>query len=463
MYRIELAPGEEALFRTIDELAKAIHSGVVGSHSRVWHSASNKWLPIDFHPHYRIAKERPIAAAAKAPAPAVVPPVPHVTAPAPAPAVVAVPAPARAVSPFAPPAAAIQPAASPAASPAPAPTAASNSKSGEIQFIAVETPHAPRPAPAPAPRPAPLASQVPLVLVDGPVEPATPRHIEALVAMAKASPARVRAEDAEVTIDISAPPSRFSRRTIGMAAAGLFVATGIIGAFLSRKAPVPGSDGGDMVVASTSLAATPASSFEAEATSSNPGYTIIPGGAPAAAAAEKKDSVAKPVIPAAPSLAASRAALSISESSLTDVSGEAQAELESRLRASGLANVFAPTRLDHEQIGSSRLAAAGAANLVRGYRAKASRKESAEGRRAADALLADIEGLLGVLADNEGAYELSPAGISFSDPAVGEQYRIVRRRLAGRLSSGDSGSAVAASLLRLIGATRPPVETAPGN
>ena len=34
MYRIELAPGEEALFRNMDELAKGIHSGVIGPHAR---------------------------------------------------------------------------------------------------------------------------------------------------------------------------------------------------------------------------------------------------------------------------------------------------------------------------------------------------------------------------------------------------------------------------------------------
>jgi hypothetical protein len=55
MYRIELSPGEETAFRSIEELAVAIKRGVVTSRARVWHNASGKWLPIEFHPHYKIA------------------------------------------------------------------------------------------------------------------------------------------------------------------------------------------------------------------------------------------------------------------------------------------------------------------------------------------------------------------------------------------------------------------------
>ena len=55
MYRIELSPGEQTAFRSIEELAVAIKRGVVTSHARIWHNASGKWLPIEFHPHYKIA------------------------------------------------------------------------------------------------------------------------------------------------------------------------------------------------------------------------------------------------------------------------------------------------------------------------------------------------------------------------------------------------------------------------
>src|SRR6476659_8960722 len=55
MYHIELSPGEETAFRTIEELAVAIRRGVVTTRARVWHNSSGKWLPIQVHPHYKAA------------------------------------------------------------------------------------------------------------------------------------------------------------------------------------------------------------------------------------------------------------------------------------------------------------------------------------------------------------------------------------------------------------------------
>jgi hypothetical protein len=63
MYRIELSPGEETAFRTIEELAVAIRRNVVTPRARIWHNASNKWLPIQFHPHYKQAVSMPLTQA----------------------------------------------------------------------------------------------------------------------------------------------------------------------------------------------------------------------------------------------------------------------------------------------------------------------------------------------------------------------------------------------------------------
>ncbi len=63
MYRIELSPGEETAFRTIEELAVAIRRKVVTSRARIYHSATSKWLPIQFHPHYKIACSMPLTQA----------------------------------------------------------------------------------------------------------------------------------------------------------------------------------------------------------------------------------------------------------------------------------------------------------------------------------------------------------------------------------------------------------------
>jgi hypothetical protein len=55
MYRIELTPGEVTVFRTIEELATGVRNGLITSKARIYHSASDKWLPIEFHPHYKQA------------------------------------------------------------------------------------------------------------------------------------------------------------------------------------------------------------------------------------------------------------------------------------------------------------------------------------------------------------------------------------------------------------------------
>jgi hypothetical protein len=53
MYRIRLASHEEAVYRTVEELAQAVSSGVVSADAEVFHKAGNRWLPINTHPDYR--------------------------------------------------------------------------------------------------------------------------------------------------------------------------------------------------------------------------------------------------------------------------------------------------------------------------------------------------------------------------------------------------------------------------
>jgi hypothetical protein len=77
MYRIEVTPGEETVFRTMEELAVAIRNGVVTPRARIYHNASQKWLPIGLHPHYKKAMELPAASAAHPPTPTPVPPRPR--------------------------------------------------------------------------------------------------------------------------------------------------------------------------------------------------------------------------------------------------------------------------------------------------------------------------------------------------------------------------------------------------
>jgi hypothetical protein len=69
MYLVELRPGKEELYRSSDELALAIRSGDVDARSRVYHRATAKWISITLHPQYKAivaaAKEDPVTRPAR--------------------------------------------------------------------------------------------------------------------------------------------------------------------------------------------------------------------------------------------------------------------------------------------------------------------------------------------------------------------------------------------------------------
>jgi hypothetical protein len=73
MYRIELSPGEETAFRSIEELAVAIRRGIVTPRARIYHNATATWLPIQYHPHYKLAFSMPLTQAALVAGPATKP------------------------------------------------------------------------------------------------------------------------------------------------------------------------------------------------------------------------------------------------------------------------------------------------------------------------------------------------------------------------------------------------------
>ncbi len=122
MYRIELKPGEESVFRTIEELAIGIRNGLITSRARIYHNASQKWLPIEFHPHYKKALAMPAATLGERPAVGMASP--RASAPAPARAPVAAPAVAPAPSPV----------------PLPVAAGAGRGSSPGVVFVEVEAP-----------------------------------------------------------------------------------------------------------------------------------------------------------------------------------------------------------------------------------------------------------------------------------------------------------------------------------
>ena len=113
MYRIEVAPGEEAVFRTIEELAVGIRNGVITPRARIYHHASQKWLPVGLHPHYKKALDMPVTGTAPAPVTSATPlPIPSALRSYPtAPPLARQPEPVR------------MPASTPAPDPSPAPNA----------------------------------------------------------------------------------------------------------------------------------------------------------------------------------------------------------------------------------------------------------------------------------------------------------------------------------------------------
>jgi hypothetical protein len=479
MYRIELRPGQEASYQSFDEFAAAVQSGTVSADARVWHGASSKWLPITVHPHYKRALAAP-ARPAPAPAPA------HVAAAPAEPAPVAQ-APVEAAP------VAQVPVATPPAEPAP--------KSGELEFLEVPDllPHAQR--------------AVSGSLFGPPAAP--PKHIEALVAAAGNAPAPVVSAEPteEILIDISRPRSSWlNRRTAGIAAGVVIVASAVTVIMTHTPSPREANEAADSTstVSSTSLAATPSSSFEViapadttagaaeQAPDPSQAYMpmpVIPDGP--AATSTAVESTATRLLPAAPRLgnlkAGAGSATSTSAAALASrynaAHDAAEASLEGRLRASGITALFSDSRLASGSVSDTRIAVSGIANFIRSYRAQASaieaayrdtagelsagwsdseaagwykgmtRGESQAKARAADQLLTDISSLLGVLEEQAGAYSLAGGKITFRDAGATLRYGTLRRRVTDRLDSSDSISAVVRSLRETIGAARPPVES----
>lgn len=55
MYLVEIEAGREQVYHSVEALAAAIHAGVIGPDSRIFHRASSSWISITLHPEYRKA------------------------------------------------------------------------------------------------------------------------------------------------------------------------------------------------------------------------------------------------------------------------------------------------------------------------------------------------------------------------------------------------------------------------
>jgi hypothetical protein len=142
MYRIELSPGEVTVFRTIEELATGVRNGVISPRARIYHHATEKWLPIEFHPHYKKAIES--LGSKKAPRAMAHPvPVGAGSAPLPAPILAPLSEPMHFPRP--------RPVATPQPTPVPAPRATPTPMPWEVAKAPTPMPWEVAEAPAPAP------------------------------------------------------------------------------------------------------------------------------------------------------------------------------------------------------------------------------------------------------------------------------------------------------------------------
>jgi hypothetical protein len=247
MYRIELKPGEENVFRTIEELATGIRNGLVTPKARIFHNASQKWLPIEFHPHYKKALAMPAAKSGETPAVGVKSPKSSETHAHPSNRAKVVELPS-----------AVAPA--PPQAPAPAPLA----RTRELTFIPTEAPkpaRAPEPVAAPAPAPVrdlPPAAikspvvELPTIAYKEPARPAetvrhaeTPRPFEAAhhaEAVHHEEPVRhhdpVRHEDPLLPV-AHQPLTRTEVRRIKPVYLGAIAAALIVGSYVALSAAAP--------------------------------------------------------------------------------------------------------------------------------------------------------------------------------------------------------------------------------
>jgi hypothetical protein len=482
MYRIELAPGEEALFKSIDEMAAGIANGVISPKARIWHQTSAKWLPIEFHPHYKIALTKGPQSAPRADyreAPSVAGPAAISTPPifdqAPRPL-------------FEPPAS--KPSFEP---PVPKPIF---DRPEPAASAAAPSPYAPPSSKPLFEKPAPTEFNLSADAQPAPAATLPPVPAE-----------RYEEDLGSDYIEIHPPRGRGRTWTVGAAAAVAIVVLGggaAFSAFRSSRTPAPrpakpvtaspASYGAQPVV-------TPATPSFGSRTSRPPSDSVdVRIDAPVGKIADA------PHITEAPKVSLGGLSLSDSDRPASDRPSSvtptvlvahyaaaydaARSDLDRGIRLANLGSIFDAARLVPGQVAGARSTIAGVANLVRVYRKRTAsieqtyrdsvnlltrqigwtpsqiaiwenrptQLESPELAAMANALLDAMDGVLDVVGTNEGGYQISGGTISFDDAAAARAYITARRRLAGLAGSGADSGTPAGRLLRALGHSLPPDE-----
>jgi hypothetical protein len=403
MYLVELRPGKEELYRSSDELALAIRNGDVDSRSRVYHRATAKWISITLHPQYKA-----IVAAAKE---------------------------------------------------------------------------------EPAARPA--------------------RRWSILGGSQESGPSSPPAAPTE-----NGPLMQRWRRPLALGVASLLLLSGMQLAFSGPRPPWAGKQRAVAVKsaprkqATVARASTPTREEQPKASVSGMVSLASNRSTWSPKPAEEKP---LPILPRAPKLrtkflsdALSSNAAAGKGSSLdalvarySAAHDSARVRLESGIRVARLSRLFATPRLAAGGgVTDTRMSLAGAANFIRVYRqqqaaieqayqdtvtatarregwtpkkvrawySRTSRKEPATLELLSSSLVTSIDSVLALLTDQAGAYKIRGTAIAFEDPAAGQSYGGLRRRIKEQIDAaiaagGATSAGPAGLLLQAIGTTSLPRET----
>jgi hypothetical protein len=174
-----------------------------------------------------------------------------------------------------------------------------------------------------------------------------------------------------------------------------------------------------------------------------------------------------------------------------------QSRLETGLRVARVTKLFAASRLSPDGgVSDTRMSLAGAANFIRVYRqqqaviekayqdtvtslarqqswspktvrewySRPARKESATLEQLSGSLLSSIDSVLGLLNAQAGTYKIRGSAIAFEDPAAGQSYGALRRRIKEQIDAAVAAGAATSPgatglLLQAIGTTSLPRET----
>lgn len=495
MYRIRLQSGEEAVYKTVEELAAAVTSGVISPTAEVFHKAGNRWLPINTHPDYRAvitgkrqalqqAALKDLHQASSGPAPSE-----HPQSPGRSPTRKAQPAIQFEVI-------------GPAGSPEPPRT--QTPPTVQTQKLELEPPSVERASPEVVPVVARTVPSAPKVEI---LTPAPDRdEVQAqdlapepeIITLEPTGGVEQPALEEEITAALPPGVTRPGRPVLAivLGVTGLLSAAGLAAVLLTRPSRPSGSSSIQPAAPAVEPTA-PASKPLADSTpirQSPAAAAKPPTGKPALAVRADTGPAlypapSKPLLPgskpsppgplAPPPRTVSRLGTTVNKMpSYYEAYADARAEMDEGLTYVDFRRVFAPYRFGSaDSIRTTRRMVAAAGNILRVYRGrevmleqtyrpgepegKGSLREPFEVAEASRGLLADVDSLFAILVAQEGEVKYRDNALSFRNNRAAQAYSQMRRQIMQTLTYlGDPAESAdrvtMPRLLRGFGSDRPP-------